>query len=88
MGEAWKGQPRIDGKTSDPNSQRLHLSEAPDEEMVQADKVTTELSKRRHLSHVPPIFSPFLSESVFLSETPKEEPDTWYQAPKLRKLWA
>jgi len=71
MGEARKNQPRSDGKTSDPASQRLLLSEAPDEEMVQADKSTTELSECRHLSHVPPIPSPLLSKSVFLSDTAK-----------------
>jgi hypothetical protein len=47
------------------------LSKAPDEEMLQADKNTTELSERRHLSQVPPIPSPFLSESVLLSDTTK-----------------
>jgi len=47
------------------------LSEAPDEEMVQADKSTTELSKRQHLAQVPPILSPFLSESVFFSDNAK-----------------
>jgi len=39
--------------------------------MVQADKSTTELSERRHLSQVPLIPSPFLSESVVLSDTAK-----------------
>jgi hypothetical protein len=39
--------------------------------MVQADKSTTELSERRHFSQVPPIPSPFLSESIFLSDTAK-----------------
>jgi len=69
--EARKGQLRSDGKTSDPGSQRLLLSQAPDEEMVQAGKSTIELSERTHLSQVPPIPSPFLSESVFLSNTAK-----------------
>jgi len=39
--------------------------------MVQADKSTTELSERGHLSQVPPILSPFLSESIFFSDTAK-----------------
>jgi len=47
------------------------LSEALDEEMVQADKGMTELSERGHLSQVPSIPSPFLSESVLLSDTAK-----------------
>ncbi len=71
-GEAWKGQPRNDGKTSNPGSQRLLLSEAPDEEMVQADKGTTEFSKRGHPSQVPSIPPPFLSESVLLFDTAKK----------------
>jgi hypothetical protein len=39
--------------------------------MEQADKNTTELSKRRHLSQVPPILSPFISESVTFSDAAK-----------------
>jgi hypothetical protein len=39
--------------------------------MVQADKSTTELSKRIHLSKVPQNFSPFLSDSVTFSDTAK-----------------
>jgi hypothetical protein len=41
------------------------------EEMVQADKNTTKLSERRHLSQVPPILSPFISESVTFSDAAK-----------------
>jgi hypothetical protein len=47
-GEARKSQALGDGKTSDFGSQQLFLSEAPDEEMVQADKNTTESSESRH----------------------------------------
>jgi hypothetical protein len=71
MGEVRKSQPRNDGKISDPASQRLLLSEAPDEEMEQADKSTTELSECRYFSQVPPILFPFLSESIFLFDTAK-----------------
>ncbi len=39
--------------------------------MVQADKNTTELSERRHLSQVPPILSPFISDSVIFSNAAK-----------------
>ncbi len=72
--EAPEGRPRNDGKTSEPSSQRLLLSEAPDEEMAQADKSMTELSERRHLSQVPPSFSPFLSSSVSFSNATKRKP--------------
>jgi hypothetical protein len=47
------------------------LSKASDEEMVQADKNTTELSERKHLSQVPPILSPFISESISFSNAAK-----------------
>jgi hypothetical protein len=40
-------------------------------EMEQADKNTTELSERRHLSQVPPILSPFISDSVTFSDAAK-----------------
>ncbi len=56
---------------SDSSSQRLLLSEAPDEEMVQADKSTTELFERKHLSQVPQNLSPFLSGSVTFSDATK-----------------
>jgi len=69
--EARKGQPRSDGKTSNPASQRLLLSEAPDEEMVQVDKSMTESFEHRHLAQVPPIPSPFLSESIYFSDNAK-----------------
>jgi hypothetical protein len=39
--------------------------------MEQADKNTTELSERRHLSQVPPILSPFASESFTFSDAAK-----------------
>jgi hypothetical protein len=39
--------------------------------MEQADKNTTELSERRHLSQVSPILSPFASESITFSDTAK-----------------
>jgi len=39
--------------------------------MVQTDKSTTEFSERKHLAQVPPIPSPFLSESVFLYDNAK-----------------
>jgi hypothetical protein len=50
------------------------LSEDPDEEMVQADKSTGELTERRHLSQVPPNLSPFLSGSVTFSDASKRRP--------------
>jgi hypothetical protein len=66
------------------------LSEASDEEMVQADKNMTELSECGHLSQVPPILSPFISESVTFfdatkrgaghtvpSAEPPEAPEAW-----------
>jgi hypothetical protein len=56
---------------SDLDFQRLLLSKVPDEEMVQADKSTIELSERRLLSQVPPIPSPFLSKSVLFSDIAK-----------------
>jgi hypothetical protein len=49
-GEARKNQSRSNGKTSSSDPQRLLLSQAPDEEMAQADKSTTERSKRNHLT--------------------------------------
>jgi hypothetical protein len=58
---------------SDSSSQRLLLSEAPDEEMAQADKSTTERSERNHLTQVPLNSSPFLLGSVFFSDAAKRK---------------
>jgi hypothetical protein len=61
--------------------------------MEQADKNTTELSECRHLSQVPPILSPFISESVTFSDVAKRgagitalsaEPPEVPEAPKAR----
>jgi hypothetical protein len=61
--------------------------------MEQADKNMTELSKRRHLSQVPPIPSPFTLESVTFSDAakrgaglaaPSAEPPEVPEAPKAR----
>jgi len=49
------------------------LSEAPNEEMAQADKSMIELSERRHLSQVPQNFSPFLSGLVTFSDATKRK---------------
>ncbi len=40
--------------------------------MIQANKNTTELSERKHLSQVPPILSPFISDSVTFSDAAKK----------------
>jgi len=69
--EARKSQALDDGEKNGPDSQRLFLSEVPDKEMVQADKNTTELSECRHLTQVPLILSPFISESVTFSDAAK-----------------
>jgi len=49
------------------------LSEAPDEEMAQADKSTTERSEHRHLTQVPLYSSPFHSGSVSFSDAAKRK---------------
>jgi hypothetical protein len=72
-GEAQKRQLRNDGKTSNSSSQRLFLSEDPDEEMVQADKSTAERTEHKHLSQVPPNLSPFLLGSVTFSDATKRK---------------
>jgi hypothetical protein len=70
-GEVRKSQALGDGKTSDLGSQRLFLSEAPNEDMVQADKNTTESSESRHPLQVPLIPSSFNSVSVAFSDAAK-----------------
>jgi hypothetical protein len=73
MGEAPEDQSLSDGKMSNSSSQRLLLSEAPDEEMAQADKSTTEHSERKHLTQVPRNSSPFLSGPVSFSDSAKRK---------------